>query len=89
MDERLKQLKTDENGDIITYPVTGWHTVLAAGTALLVAFQYIEREEQFANGERAQVQLVMTPRQCLDLAGQLTNFANNLVGPAPPGTKFQ
>ena len=89
MDDRLKQLKTDEHGNIITYPVTGWHTVLAAGTALLVAFQYVESEAQLETGEGSSIQLVLGPRQALDLAEQLTDFAKNLVGPAPSGTTLQ
>jgi hypothetical protein len=88
VDDNLKSLKTDEQGNFITYPVTGWKTVLAAGTALLVAFEYIDREEQFESGERNLIQLVLSPAQCLHLAEQLTDFATRVVSPVVPGTSL-
>ena len=40
------ELRTDENGNIVTMPVTGWITGTLAEIAVLLAFQYAETQEE-------------------------------------------
>ena len=89
MDERLNDLQKDANGNIITNPLTGWTTVMVGGSSLLVAIQYVDHPEQFANGGYHQVQIVMTPEQALLIADQLRDFATRIAAPVPPGTLHQ
>jgi hypothetical protein len=77
------QLKTDENGDIITCPVIGWNTGIMAESAILLAIDYIETLEEFAAGGKS-VQLALTPPQALELSGKLSSLANRLLQPPGP-----
>lgn len=40
------EFQTDAEGNIITNPVTGWKAVTVMDSAVLVAFKYVESEEQ-------------------------------------------
>jgi hypothetical protein len=79
------QLETDENGDILTRPVTGWSIFPVAEIAVLLAVRYVETPEQLETGANKQLQLVLTPQQCLELAETLKRRANAILAGGPEG----
>jgi hypothetical protein len=80
------ELRTDENGNIVTMPVTGWITGTLAEIAVLLAFQYAETQEEIGNANK-QIQFVLMPQQCLELAEKLTTLAKRVLGDESPTGK--
>jgi hypothetical protein len=76
------QLKTDENGNIVTSPVLGWTTGTLAEMNVLLAIDYAEKPEDIQTGGKS-VQLVLTPQQSLELAAKLTTLAQQILKPSP------
>ena len=75
----MPALETDSNGDIITKPVTGWITAPIAEIAVLLAIQYVETPEELETGNSKQIQLVLMPQKCLELAEALTKAGKSLL----------
>jgi hypothetical protein len=74
-------LQKDANGNIITKPMTGWFMTTAFRIAVLLAVQYVETPAELESTDRHQIQFVMTPQQCLELADRLTKVANRVLDP--------
>jgi hypothetical protein len=75
----MSDFETDSNGDIITKPVTGWITAPVAEIAVLLAIQYVETPEELEKGNSKQIQLVLMPQKCLELAEALTKAGKSLL----------
>lgn len=82
----MGEFETDEHGDVILKPVTGWTVTHVAGVSVLAAIRYLETPEELETGESKVVQLVMTPAMSLELAEVLTSAANKLLEPPAAGT---
>jgi hypothetical protein len=78
--------KTDDRGNVITYPVTGWAMGPVAEVAVLLQIQYVESEQDLEAGRHKRFQFLLTPPKCLELAELLTKQAQRLLGPPSPGT---
>jgi len=74
------ELKKDENGDIVTMPVTGWVTGTVAEIAVLLAIEYSETSQEI-DTDRKLVQFGLTPQQSLQLAEKLTTLAKRVLEP--------
>ena len=77
----MKQnFELDSSGNIITNPVIGWTIADAAsGMLVIVAIQYVQNPQQRQMGEWKQIQLVVTPEKCQELAQALTNAADRAI----------
>ncbi len=83
----IRGFQTDERGDIITKPLMGWVTAPVANMALLLAIEYAETPQEIESGGKV-IQLVMTPKQCLQLAETLTTRGKALIdNPPEPGKR--
>jgi hypothetical protein len=79
-------IETDGKGHVITKPVTGYTLAPVAGIAVLLAIRYVESPEELESGTSKQIQFVLTPPQCLEIAGAMTRQAERLRGERlPPG----
>ena len=56
---------------IVACPVSRCEVRHVAGVGVLMAFRYIERAEQFENGERTALQTLLDPEQALAIADAL------------------
>jgi hypothetical protein len=74
------KLKTDQQGNIISFPVIGWTTATFAGTAVLLAIDYAESAKDMETGGKS-VQLALTPHQALELGERLTTLAKHVLTP--------
>jgi len=84
-------MERDEAGNVVIKPVTGWEAWNMSG-ALLLIIEYVEKREisagvqaEIETVDKHQIQLGLTPRQCLELSGLLKRSANNLLAHGPPG----
>lgn len=77
MDEM--QLIKNENGDVVTQPVTHWGIAPAADMNVLLAIAFVNSQEALEKEEYRQVQLLLTPQKCLELAEALTRQAKRLM----------
>jgi hypothetical protein len=76
--------ETDEDGNIITNPVTGWVSTTFAEMSVLLAIRYAPTPEALESGDSKSIQFVMTPQQCLELSERLTKLAKIVLGQALP-----
>lgn len=72
--------ETDQDGNIITNPVTGWVSTTFAGMGVILAVRYAPTPEALESGESKSIQFVMTPQQCLELSERLTKLAKIVLG---------
>jgi hypothetical protein len=72
------ELRKDQHGNVITSPVMGWATLPVAGIAVLLAIEYATTPEEIEIGGK-QVQLALTPHECLSLAEGLTKVARQVL----------
>ena len=72
------ELAKDQDGNILTKPVTGWITGTLADIAVLLAIQYLESPLETENGDKL-IQFVLTPQQSLEIAQKLTTLAKRLL----------
>lgn len=79
-------LVTDDNGNVIMRPLTGWNILPFAGASVLAQIQYVETPEELEKGECRIIQLVLTPPMALELAAALSKVANHLMMPIAPDT---
>lgn len=80
---------TDENGNIITRPLTGHTTAPVAGMFVLARLEYAESEEQLraimtANLKPSAVQFAISPVQAKELAARLTLLADHILAQQTP-----
>ena len=73
------ELKKDENGNVVTNPVTGWTMISVEDMSLLLAIQYVETPQELETGSTHQIQLLLMPQECLKLAEALTRNAKRLL----------
>lgn len=78
MSDPLADLEKNENGNIITKPVTGWITGTVAESGILLAIQYIEMPSEFGIGRKS-IQFALTVQQTLDLVEVLTKLTKRLL----------
>ncbi len=76
-------LKLDNDGNIVTKPVTGFRTRLIAEMAILLSVDYQEKP----NGPELSIPLLLTPEAALDIAQALNSAANKIF--MSPGTTPQ
>jgi hypothetical protein len=79
------QFERDATGDIFTRPVVGWLIAPVAGMSAIVAIQYVETPLELERGDKRQIQFVLTPQQCLELAEALTKQARDLLNQPKTG----
>jgi hypothetical protein len=80
------KLDKDADGQIIIRPLLRWITLPVAGTSVLLAVQYAETLEEAETRRGKQLQLILTPEQCLLVSERLTTLAKNILGDRlPPG----
>jgi hypothetical protein len=81
------QFDTDDEGNIILQPVTGWAVGPVAESAILLQIQYSESAETLETAPSKQFQFVLTPPKCLELGEMLTKHALRLIEDSilPPG----
>jgi hypothetical protein len=75
------ELDRDEHGEIVTRPVTGWETHSVYGTAILLATEYVENEQELESGVRHRIQLVLTRQGALDVAEALKRAGSRVREP--------
>jgi ssRNA-specific RNase YbeY (16S rRNA maturation enzyme) len=76
----MLQLKKDREGNVITFPMTGWgiSPVTAMGS-LILTIEYVEAPEQFETGERNQLQTILTISKAQELAEELKRAASAIL----------
>jgi hypothetical protein len=84
MPNNLDNLTKDENGNIVTRPMTGWTMFSLADIAVGLAVEYVESPHQLETGSRKSLQLALTPQACLELAEALTRQARRLLDSTLP-----
>jgi hypothetical protein len=78
-------LDLDESGNIIMFPVSGWTTVSAMDSAVILALTYLRSPEELQTNSQSQIQFVMTPPQCLEIAEALRRAGEKLMSATPGG----
>jgi hypothetical protein len=72
--------KTDDNGNIVTKPVTGYTTGLVMNSAVILAIEFLSlRNTDPQTVEEDSIQFVLTPAQCQELAEVLARAAMAVV----------
>jgi len=74
-------LKTDEDGNAIMYPLTGWELRPVADIELMIAIEYVETPEHLQTGERRRLQVILYPEQAAKLAEDLRRSVTALLSP--------
>lgn len=82
--EMARPYETDENGNVITKPVTGYDIGPVYKICVFLAVQYVDKPEELEAGPSKQIQFVLTPSQCLDLAAALKRNADRLMADMLP-----
>jgi hypothetical protein len=77
------ELEIDQSGNVVTRPLTAWTMMPVADIAILLAIQYVETPVELETGDKHQIQLVLTPKQGLELAEKLTKLAKRLLQDRP------
>lgn len=81
------QLEKDRDGNVITNPVTAWGVTPVAELVVLLAIQYAQTPEELETGRTRQIQFVLKPQACLQLAEELNQHGKNLLKSHPPTGK--
>lgn len=79
MEDPRQLLETDQNGNIVTKPVTGWITGTVADIDVILAIQYAQSPLELQTGRNKSIQFVLKPQQCLELSEKLKTLANRLL----------
>lgn len=83
MSKDMSVFDQDENGNIVTCPLTGWNIMPVAGAVALCQLSYVKTPEDLATDKAHRIQLVMTPQQALELGETLQRQAKHLLTPDP------
>ena len=78
------QVQKDRDGKVITNPVTSWALMPVADIAVLLAIQYSETPQELETGDTRQIQFLLRPQACLELAEKLTTLAKRVLEDEPP-----
>jgi len=81
--------KTDENGNIILKPMTGWELRHVAGMLIIIGIEYADSQDELERGVSQTIPLVLQPALALDFAETLKREANKLLAATPTGTSLQ
>jgi hypothetical protein len=79
MPEENSSLEKDNDGNVITKPVTGWTTGTLAGIAVLLALEYADSPLELETGHSKSIQLALSAQQSLELAERLTKLGKSLL----------
>ena len=82
----MAEFKTDENGQVILNPLTGWELHHIAGMLMILAIDYAENQDELEKGVTRRLPLVVSPALALDLAVALQRSASKLLAEAPPNS---
>ena len=85
----MAEFKTDENGNVILKPMTGWEIRHISGMLLIVGITYSDSPDELERGMSQTLPLVLKPELALDFAEALKRAASGLLSPIPTGTTLQ
>jgi hypothetical protein len=75
------QLKRDEEGLIITQPVTDYSTHDVYTSTILLRVEYVDSQQELETGIRHQIRLLLTRQGALDVAEILRKAASRVQEP--------
>ena len=75
----MVEFKTDERGNVILKPMTGWELRHVANMLLIMGLEYVDSEEELETGERKTIPLVLRPDLALEFAEKLQREASKLL----------
>jgi hypothetical protein len=73
------EFELNDQGNVITNPVVGWKIMPAAEVSVFLALRYVESPRELETGGSKQVQLLLMPQMCLELAEALTRVAKRVL----------
>jgi hypothetical protein len=85
----MAEFKTDENGNVILKPLTGWELHHIAGMVMILGIEYSESQDELEKGLIQTLPLVLKPALALKLAEALKRKASKLLAATPKGTSLQ
>lgn len=83
------KFETDENGNLILKPMTGWELRHVAGMLMILGIEYADNQGEFETGVRRTLPLVLQPALALEFAEALKKQASKLLAETPKGTSLQ
>ena len=75
------ELEQDQDGVVVTRPVTDYSTHSVYATTVLLRVEYVETELELQTGVRHQIQLLLTRQGALDVAELLRKSAVRVQEP--------
>ena len=76
----LGVLETDEHGNVVAKPVSGWCVTTVQGVTVLVGFEYVDSPSGLDTENRKRtIQLELKPEQSSQLATALTEVMSHLL----------
>jgi hypothetical protein len=85
----MAEFKTDDNGNVILKPMTGWEMRHVAGMLMILGIEYSDSPEELEKGLSRTLPLILQPALALDFAEALKREASNLLAATPKGTSLQ
>ncbi len=81
-------VETNNEGNIVIRPVTGWTTHFVAGIVGILRIEYIENPQEFEATHKS-LQLALTAPQSLELAEVLNKLGKSLLQSPQTGEPHQ
>jgi hypothetical protein len=75
----MMQFETDDKGNVILRPMTGWELRHVANTLLIMGIEYVESEEELERGEHKAIAFVLRPDLAIAFAEKLKTEASKLL----------
>jgi hypothetical protein len=85
----MAEFRTDENGNVILKPMTGWEIRHVAGMLMILGIEYSDSQDELDKGLNQTLPLVLQPALALEFAEALKKWANKLLAETPTGTSLQ
>ena len=85
----MAEFRTDENGNVILKPMTGWEIRHVAGMLMILGIEYSDSPEELEKGLSQTLPLVLQPTLALKFAEALKKEASKLLAAAPTDTSVQ
>ena len=85
----MAEFKTDENGNVILKPMTGWELRQVEGMLIIVGIEYADNPEEQERGVSLTLPLVLQPTLALKFAEALKREASKLLVATPKGSSLQ
>jgi hypothetical protein len=76
--------KTNPDGTVKVYPLTGWDSFLPFGMACGLRLHYAESEKKLVAQDFDYLPLILTPAQARELSGVLSKLADKAESAASP-----